>query len=603
MAVGGGLALFAIALAPLADLFKLRWRRIWAIALLSLKDAVRRKVLWAFLALLLVFLFGSWFIDSKPENQVRSYVQVLYWVQTPLLLVTITWLAAFSIPTDIKNQTIHTILTKPVERFEIVLGRFLGFGILMSGVLVVTNGLSLLYLFREIHPDAAYESLKARVPVYGDLSFWEGNESGQETQRKGENVGREWEYRSYIQGKATRTQYAVWQFNDLPADLAGRASVPCEFAFDVYRTLKGESVTCTFAFRAKHSGDVRGQARRDADYEQELQLERRNDPEFDAFLDEWLSVKYGYYKSPSNKIVDYHTFAIQAPGGLFLNPVVKQKEYLKEAANPETLPAEYRQLVQPLHDEKDPARRLTLKQNMRSQLEAAERGMAFPQRKAAFLYRELPSLDAKVQALEAGVVETNRAPLSVWVNCETRAQFVGMAKRDLYLLDANQPFWLNFFKGSSGLWFRLLLVTGLAVALSTYLSGVISWLTTMFLLMLGLFSESFIKELAAGGVPGGGPMESLMRLVKREALASELEETAAVKVATTSDTVFQWMMRRLINFIPDVDRYSFTDYVAEGFNIPNSELVMNLLLLAAYLLPWAIAAYYFFKWREVASST
>ena len=32
-------------------------------------------------------------------------------------------LAAFSIPTDIKNLTIHTIVTKPVERFEIVLGR------------------------------------------------------------------------------------------------------------------------------------------------------------------------------------------------------------------------------------------------------------------------------------------------------------------------------------------------------------------------------------------------------------------------------------------------------------------------------------------------
>src|SRR5947209_4687924 len=194
MAIGGACALIAILLAPLADLFKLRWRRIWAIALLSLKDAIRRKVLWAFLAMLLVFLFGSWFIDSKPENQVRSYVQVLYWVQTPLLLVTITWLAAFSIPTDIKNQTIHTILTKPVERFEIVLGRFIGYGLLMSAVLLVTNSLSLLYLFREIHPDAAYESLKARVPVYGELSFWEGNQSGFETQRKGENVGREWEY-------------------------------------------------------------------------------------------------------------------------------------------------------------------------------------------------------------------------------------------------------------------------------------------------------------------------------------------------------------------------------------------------------------------------
>ena len=96
---------------------------------------------------------------------------------------------------------------------------------------------------REIHPDARYESLKARVPVYGDLTFWEGNQSGFETPRKGENVGREWEYRSYISGPqpAQLPQLAVWEFPGLPAGLAGRDKpVRCEFGFDIYRTYKGE---------------------------------------------------------------------------------------------------------------------------------------------------------------------------------------------------------------------------------------------------------------------------------------------------------------------------------------------------------------------------
>ena len=44
-----------------------------------------------------------------------------------LLLFPAALLAAFSIPNDIKNQNIYTIVTKPVERFEIVLGRFLGY--------------------------------------------------------------------------------------------------------------------------------------------------------------------------------------------------------------------------------------------------------------------------------------------------------------------------------------------------------------------------------------------------------------------------------------------------------------------------------------------
>src|SRR5207302_7365335 len=109
-----------------------------------------RRILWTFSAFLLVFLFASWFIDYKPEDQVRNYVRVVYWAMTPLMLLTAGLLAAFSIPADVRNQTIHTIVTKPVERFEIVVGRFLGFMFLMSLVLCVMTGVSLLYVFREI---------------------------------------------------------------------------------------------------------------------------------------------------------------------------------------------------------------------------------------------------------------------------------------------------------------------------------------------------------------------------------------------------------------------------------------------------------------------
>ena len=50
-----------------------------------------------------------------------------------LFLMVATLQGAFGIPTDVKNQSIHTIVTKPVEKFEIVLGRFLGYAILITG--------------------------------------------------------------------------------------------------------------------------------------------------------------------------------------------------------------------------------------------------------------------------------------------------------------------------------------------------------------------------------------------------------------------------------------------------------------------------------------
>jgi len=50
-------ALVAACLPFFAGFLSLRWRRIWGIARLSFKEAVRRKILYVFAAMLLVFLF------------------------------------------------------------------------------------------------------------------------------------------------------------------------------------------------------------------------------------------------------------------------------------------------------------------------------------------------------------------------------------------------------------------------------------------------------------------------------------------------------------------------------------------------------------------
>src|SRR4029077_14729270 len=132
----------------------------------------RNRVVYVFGIMALVFLFADWFVPYKPENQVRNYVRVVYWSMTPLFLLTATLLGSFSLPTDIKNQSIHTIVTKPVERLEIVLGRFLGYGLLLSAGLAAMSVLSYLYILRGVTREAREESFKARVPIYGRLSYY-----------------------------------------------------------------------------------------------------------------------------------------------------------------------------------------------------------------------------------------------------------------------------------------------------------------------------------------------------------------------------------------------------------------------------------------------
>jgi hypothetical protein len=74
-----------------------------------------------------------------------------------------------------------------------------------------------------------------------------------------------------------------------------------------------------------------------------------------------------------------------------------------------------------------------------------------------------------------------------------------------------------------------------------------------------------------------------------------------VQTARAFDAVYRWVLRRLMNVIPDLDRFDLSHYVSEGFDISGGDLFMCLMLLLGILLPWTVLAYYLIKSREVAS--
>jgi hypothetical protein len=523
---GAACALAAAMLPVLGGMGRLRLRRILALAKLSFKEAVRRRVLWVFSIFLLVFLFAAWFIDAKDEYQLRTYVYTVYTAMTVLLLLTAALLASFGLPADLRAQTIHTIVTKPVERFEIVIGRFLGYGALVTLVLAVMTALSLGYVFRTISEEAKQESYTARVPVFGEFQI-----------AGGKNVGYEWEYRKYITvpDKPDEPEFAMWTFASLPRELAaGDTPVRCEFTFEIFRTTKGreegKGILCSFFFEnwQRRPGQQPGLPPDLDRYRQERQrlLDEANVARSAAAVDSELAVKYGIYEIPAKEIVDFHTLEVDVPRGLFRN--------LSEwyALGP------------------------------------AERAQ--------------------------------RPPLRVVVRCESRTQYLGVAKHDLYLLAGQRGFEQNFVKGAVGLWFLLCLVIGVAVTLSTWLSGVITFLATMFLVGLGMVLD-FARTVAEGKSMGGGPLENALRLRPGGHPSIPLDQSPLVTIVQNADKVLERALGVVLNLVPDVDRYDLTGYVADGFNISGMQLALTGLLLVGYLLPWLILAYYLMRAREVAS--
>src|SRR5438309_765691 len=81
------------------------------VARVSLKEAVRKRVMLVFAAMALIFLFYHWFVPYKAEDQIRNYVAGVYLSIMILFLLIAGLLGAFSIPSDVKSQVIHTIVT------------------------------------------------------------------------------------------------------------------------------------------------------------------------------------------------------------------------------------------------------------------------------------------------------------------------------------------------------------------------------------------------------------------------------------------------------------------------------------------------------------
>jgi hypothetical protein len=174
-----------------------------------------------------------------------------------------------------------------------------------------------------------------------------------------------------------------------------------------------------------------------------------------------------------------------------------------------------------------------------------------------------------------------------------------MAQADLYIRAADASFAGNFFKGYLGIWLQMALVVSLGVMFSTFLSGPVSLLATMFVIIAGLFS-GYIVELSSGKIVGGGPFESAQRIMTQDNMISELEPGLKTNTIKALDQVTSVMMRYFSALVPDVASNDFVDRVAYGFNIGRDLVARCLLGEAAYLLPVILLGYLSLKQREVA---
>jgi ABC-type transport system involved in multi-copper enzyme maturation permease subunit len=134
------------------------------IARLSFREASRRRILLAALLLGLLFLavygLGFHFIMVEVEkeigsmrvlelNQIRNFLLMAGMYVVNFLTAMMTVLTSVdTLSGEIASGTIHTLVSKPVRRWEIVLGKWLGFAVMVSLYLLLMGGgvMALVYL-------------------------------------------------------------------------------------------------------------------------------------------------------------------------------------------------------------------------------------------------------------------------------------------------------------------------------------------------------------------------------------------------------------------------------------------------------------------------
>ncbi|AMV35498.1 ABC-2 family transporter protein [Pirellula sp. SH-Sr6A] len=524
------------------DLPRMSIRRIFAIAKLSFKEAIRNRILIVVAVFVVAIMFAGWFLDPKASNPAQLYIPTVLTFTNWLMLLMGLFLSTFSIPRDITNRVIYTIVTKPVRPTEIFLGRVLGFVAVATMNLAIFGVMSYFFIVRGLSHSHDLESLQndglagettnvrfhshsftlnedglgttnmvkghrhivrkvgdkiviteqvddltARNPVYGTLRFT-GRDGEENT---GYNVGYMSEYQKYIEGDTLSS--AIWTFENVNPRL-----FPDVLNFDM--TLS--------AFRT-YKGDI---------------------------------------ETPVGGVVIFRS----------LNGEVES----------DRIPFRVKEFQIDQH--------------------------SIPLKLKGFRKGEPADLDFFTDIAQDGSFE-------VVVRCRDRGQYLGMAAADLYLRASEGTFLWNFVKGYISIWLQMFIVVCFGVMFSTFLSGPVAVIATISVIVLGMFGW-FIDNLTTGKIAGGGPVEALVRLPLQSGsetqldLGNEMIEGAIKGV----DRGLLFSVSTLKSALPNLYDLETSDFIAYGVNLFDGLLARHLTIAFGYFVMTSVIAYFFLKTREMA---
>lgn len=115
--------------------------KLWAVARMTLLEAVRRKAFYILLIFGVALLSGTLFLPAvNDEARLRLLQAWSLRAATIFSAIVGLFLAGFSIPSDIETKRVYLLVTKPLPKPALFLGRLLGFAMLVA-IFIAASGL------------------------------------------------------------------------------------------------------------------------------------------------------------------------------------------------------------------------------------------------------------------------------------------------------------------------------------------------------------------------------------------------------------------------------------------------------------------------------
>ncbi len=136
----------------------------WTIAVYTWREGMRKKLLIGILILSILVIFGSSFMtafmtqttvgDAQTDIEAKLIKDICVTAISIFGVLITIFISASVVPNEVENKVVYTVLSKPVRRFEYLIGKFLGVQLIVIMNLVLMGALFFiaLYLKQRIMP-------------------------------------------------------------------------------------------------------------------------------------------------------------------------------------------------------------------------------------------------------------------------------------------------------------------------------------------------------------------------------------------------------------------------------------------------------------------